>query len=268
MKTLALLTQHDKARAIAPALQQAGFQVTTVGGFDTDTLGTFTGETSRLGSQLDAATAKARKGCELSGERFGLGSEGSFGPDPYTGLMPWARELLVWWDSEDARAVPVWIQGGATNYTQTHVSTWQEAEVFAIAARFPSHGLVVGKPGEPCFSKDIRTLHDLQRQVLAGLEDGPVWLETDMRAHRNPTRMNMVAHCAQRLSTLLQRQCPRCAGIGFGTETPVPGALCTACRQPTTAMRAKLIHCSACHFSLEEVIKETVAPSRCDYCNP
>ena len=96
MNPIALLTQHDKARAIGPALEAAHFAVFTVDGFDTDTLGTFTGETARRGSQLHAAVAKAKKACEMSGERYGLGSEGSFGPDPYAGIAAWAIELLVW----------------------------------------------------------------------------------------------------------------------------------------------------------------------------
>jgi len=41
-------------------LKGAGFAVVTVDGFDTDALGTFTGEASRRGSQLDAAMAKVR----------------------------------------------------------------------------------------------------------------------------------------------------------------------------------------------------------------
>ncbi len=197
MNRLALLTQHDKARAIGPALERADFSLVTVHGFDTDILGTFTGETARRGNQLDAATAKARKACELSGQRYGLGSEGSFGPDPYAGITSWALELLVWWDAEEGRAVQALVQGGATNYAQCTVSNWQEAQAFASMVQFPSHGIIVGKPGEAYFSKDVDDPQELQARVKEGLAIGSLWLETNMRAHRNPTRMAIIALCSQ-----------------------------------------------------------------------
>ena len=268
MNPLALLTQHNKACAIGPALEAADFAVFTVDGFDTDSLGTFTGETARRGGQVDAAVVKAQKACELSGERYGLGSEGSFGPDPYAGIAPWAIEVLVWWDAKDKRAVQAMVQGGATHFAQCTVSSWQDAQAFALEVQFPSHGIIVGKPGTPYFSKEILDLPALQRRVTEGLVTGPVWLETDMRAHRNPTRMAMIALCAKRLADLLQRPCPGCAHIGFGHESPLVGALCSQCGLPTLAMRAKRIQCGVCNFSSEEVVQATVSPSRCERCNP
>jgi len=98
---VALLTQHGKEQVISPVLESGlGCRVELVTGFDTDLLGTFTGEARRPGTQLDAARRKARKGMELSGAGLGIASEGSFGPDPFTGMMPWNVELLVWIDEE------------------------------------------------------------------------------------------------------------------------------------------------------------------------
>jgi hypothetical protein len=268
MNRLALLTQHGKALAMAPALERAGFALMTVDGFDTDTLGTFTGETARRGSQLDAATAKARKACELTGERYGLGSEGSFGPDPYVGITPWNVELLVWWDAMEERAVHAVEQGGATNYAQCTISSWPEAQAFALQVQFPSHGIIVGKPEEAYFWKNIAHPLELQIKVNEGLAQGPVWLETDMRAHRNPIRMAMIARCAERLSDLLGKACPECARLGFGLESPIAGALCSQCGLPTQVMRAKQITCGVCHFSLTQTIRDTVPPSHCERCNP
>ncbi|VEB44225.1 Uncharacterized protein conserved in bacteria [Chromobacterium violaceum] len=93
----ALLTRHGKHAAIAPALAGIGWDLALVDSFDTDSLGAFTGETPRAGSQLDAALAKARLACELSGLRYGIGSEGSFGGDPWLGRCGWATELLLCW---------------------------------------------------------------------------------------------------------------------------------------------------------------------------
>lgn len=268
MTSLALLTQHGKEAAVQPALLRAGFAVQTVTGFDTDTLGTFTGETARAGSQLDAASAKARLATELTGERYGLGSEGSFGPDPYVGLTAWAREVLVWWDAPAKRAVVAVTQGASTNYAQSTVSDWAQAQEFAREAGFPEHGVIVGKPGATGFTKDCGDWTALEQRVRAALEHGPLWLETDMRAHRNPTRMAMIAQCAEALATLLQSHCPACRQPGFGEESPIPGALCETCGSATTALRAKRVTCTACGFSIEVALRSTIDASRCGYCNP
>ena len=86
---VALLTQHGKELLVAPVLGTAlGCQVERVTGYDTDLLGTFTRETPRAGSQIEAARKKARIGIQLSGLPLGLASEGAFGTDPYTQMLP------------------------------------------------------------------------------------------------------------------------------------------------------------------------------------
>lgn len=93
---VALLTQHGKERVIASVLKPGlGCLIELVTGFDTDRFDTFTRETPRDGTQLEAARRKARKGMELAGASLGIASEGSFGPDPYTGMFPWNRESVV-----------------------------------------------------------------------------------------------------------------------------------------------------------------------------
>ncbi|QOZ84234.1 MULTISPECIES: hypothetical protein [Chromobacterium] len=71
----ALLTRHGKHAAIAPKLDGIGWGLTLVDSFDTDSLGTFTGEVPRAGSQRDAALAKAKLACEFSGLRYGIGAK-------------------------------------------------------------------------------------------------------------------------------------------------------------------------------------------------
>ena len=268
MPTLAFLTQHGKLAAVQAPLRLAGYETHLVDGFDTDTLGTFTGETARSGNQLEAATAKAKMAARLAGVRFGLGSEGSFGPDPHVGLSPWGRELLVWWDAQAQRAVFAVVQGPQTNYAQVTVSNLQQAQDFATQVGFPAHGIIVGKPGEIVFSKNCDTLARLVQQVEQGLHAGPLWLETDMRAHRNPTRMGQIAQCAQQLASLLQRHCPACNAPGFGEETPIAGAVCESCALPTAALRAKRVQCNACGHAQVIELQASVPASRCERCNP
>ncbi len=265
---LALLTQHGKQAAIEQPLAPAGYRVHTVNGFDTDLLGTFTGETARKGSQLDAATSKAKIATQHGDTRYGLGSEGSFGTDPYVGMTPWAREVLVWWDALEQRSVHALAQGPATNYAQTTAPTWADAQRFAQQAGFPAHGVVVGKPGEAGFSKDCGDWLALEVQFHLARAAGPVWLETDMRAHRNPQRMAMIGLCAKVLADRLQCRCPACARVGFGVETPLAGAVCEACGAPTSAVRAKHVVCEGCGYSEDVPLQATVPASRCEHCNP
>ena len=269
MKPVAFLTQHSKAVCVAPALASAGYEVLTVDGYDTDQLGTFTGETRRAGSQMDAAMTKARLAVELGGCALGLGSEGSFGPDPYVGLTAWGCEILTLWDDAQKYPVHAVVQGPETNYAQATVRNLQEALDFCDEALWPTHGVIIGKPGQAWFCKDSAdSLPGLRQQLTDALVNGPLWLETDMRAHRNPTRMRMIGRCAESLANLLLSNCPACHQPGFGKIEAIRGARCQQCGNTTTAVRAHLVTCMACQHSEEKPILDTVPPSRCEYCNP
>ena len=90
-----MLTKHGKERVIAPSLgKQCGAIVEQTDQFDTDQLGTFTGDVPRLMSQRDAAREKAILATTLTGLKLGLGSEGSSAVDPYLGPTP--RALAQW----------------------------------------------------------------------------------------------------------------------------------------------------------------------------
>ncbi len=268
MADIFLLTKHSKAAAVADALDLAGYRVVTIDDFDTDTLGTFTGEIARKGTQLDAAFAKAKKATELSGGRFGLGSEGSFGPDPYLGMTGWGIEVLAWWDAETQFGVHAVVQGPETNYAQLSAPDLSSALAFATRVSFPTHGVIVGKPGDPWFAKELGSIAVLEQSIVTALAAGPVWLETDMRAHRNPTRMAMIRRCAEALYTRLTHACPKCFRPGFGPVALIPGARCELCGEPTRAARAQKLACGGCGFTAEELLREHVPPANCDHCNP
>lgn len=268
MNELALLTKHHKAGTVSNALCRAGFQVRTVDSFDTDQLGTFTREYDRRGSQLDAAFAKAKLATELSQCRFGLGSEGAFGPDPYLGMSGWGTEVLAWWDAAEEHGIRAIVQGPETNYAQATVATLDAGLEFASRVGFPGHGVILGRPGEPWFDKELADLDAFSHGLAQALKHGPVWLETDMRAHRNPTRMSMIARCADALSERLLDPCPQCRRLGFGPIGVIAGALCQCCNKPTSAPRALRMSCGACLYEAEKSLQAVVSASRCDSCNP
>ena len=263
-----LLTRHAKAPAVAPALAAAGYVLEVVDCFDTDSLGTFSGEVERQGDMRDAALAKARLACELGGSRYGLGSEGAFGGDPFLGVSGWGRELLVWWDAEAGYAVEGFVQGPETNWQTLEATDLDAAQRFVEQAGFPGHGVIVGRPGEAWFDKACNDADAVMARVREGLAAGPVMLQTDMRAHRNPTRLAMIARAASALASRLSTPCPACAAPGFGPAESIPGAPCEACGAPTRLPRAERWACPRCAHQQERPLALRASPERCDLCNP
>ena len=128
---LSLLTQHGKEQVIKPVLDQwYGSEVVHTQAFDTDTLGTFTRDVERSGTQLDAARKKARIGTALTGLKMGLASEGSFSSDPCTGMFSWNYELVILVD--EVRQLELhWVQSAPCMALNACVNHWEQALEFA-----------------------------------------------------------------------------------------------------------------------------------------
>lgn len=273
--TVALLTQHGKERVIAPVLEPAlGCSIQLVSGFDTDLLGTFTRETPRPGSQLEAARRKARKGMELSGLRIGLASEGSFCQDPFAGMFPWNVELLLWVDDTLGLEITGMAQGAARS-GHTIARTWDELATFAARSGFPAHHLVLrpNDENDPRVHKGIQTEAALQTAFEACHEashHGDVFAELDLRAFANPTRMDMIKEAAADLSRKLQSACPACSRPGFWVTERQPGLPCSACLAQTRIHRSEVWSCVGCtHREVRPRTDRLLAdPSDCPRCNP
>jgi hypothetical protein len=272
---IALLTQHGKERVIAPVLNAAlGCSVIRVDGYDTDLLGTFTRETPRPGSQLDAARRKARLGMELSGHRVGLASEGSFGPDPFTGMFAWNTEILVLIDDRLGIEVTSLAQGPGKS---AHVITgdWEALDAFARREGFPEHHLVLRPSSEddPRVHKGIgnwATLRCRFDQCLRESPDARVFAELDLRAFANPTRMQRIEEAAHDLLRRLRSACPACGLPGFAAVERIAGLPCAGCGRPTTAYRAERWQCVSCPQTtlIPRTDLTESPPQHCPYCNP
>lgn len=272
---VALLTQHGKERVLGPALEHAlGCRVEHVTGYDTDLLGTFTRDISRAGTQSETARKKASVGMELSGLLLGIASEGSFGPDPYIGMFPWNIELIVWMDNERNLEV-VGTGEGKTNFNHLLTGEWAAAQAFAREVQFPGHHLVVRPDGEDgtYICKGIVSWQDLElafSRALTRSSNGLVFIETDMRASANPTRMEVIGLAAEDLAHKLRSLCPACGTPGFWRVGRLPGLQCSACGTPTSETRAETFGCLKCPYRDTRDIADTTYahPSICDYCNP
>lgn len=274
-KRVALLTQHGKEQVIAPVLGSAlGCRVERVTGYDTDLLGTFTREIPRAGTQIEAACKKARIGMELSGLPLGLASEGSFGPDPFVAALPLNVEMLVFID--DGRDIEViGMAHGKANFSHVLAADWAAAESFAHQSEFPEHHLVVRPQGEEDrrIRKGIATWEALKAAFAQALKQSAnrrVFLETDVRAHANPTRQQNIRLAAADLAKKLCSLCPACAMPGFWLVERVTGLSCENCGAPTRETRAEIHGCLKCAHRLTRERSEPrfADPRRCDYCNP
>ena len=274
-REVALLTQHGKESVLAPTLKESiGCIVTTVEGYDTDLLGTFSRDIPRSGTQIEAARKKARIGMELAQLPLGIASEGAFGPDPFTGMFSWNVEILIWIDKENDLEIVAMSQG-KTNLANELTTNWEDTESFAIKAGFPEHHLVIRPMGEndPRIRKGICEWDDLRAAFTWAQEqshNGRVFIETDMRAHANPTRMNNIRLAAEELSNKLSSICPVCSAPGYWIVERIAGLKCKRCGQPTHEMRAEVYVCSKCSYktTIERADKMYADPGHCDSCNP
>ena len=269
----ALLTLHQKERAIAPVLERA-FEATleVISSFDTDTLGTFTREIPRRGTQLEAARSKARLCISQSGCALGLGSEGAFSAGPF-GLGSTNTELIVLLD--DNRGLEVIGQAAAPGHHHHGVASgWEELEHHLSTISFPSHGVTLRPDDEnaPRVTKALDSWEGARaafRLTMAISTRGLVFFESELRAHLNPTRMQTIAAAAEDLVSRLATTCPRCACPGFGPAGVTRGLPCEDCGAPTNAVRSRDSACPACLHRRSDPVAEPAASARwCPHCNP
>jgi len=273
-----LATMHRKEEAIAPAmLSTLGLIIAPSAGLDTDQLGTFSGEIRRNGTMLEVAVRKARLGMIAAGEPLGLASEGSFGPHPAIPFFHAGMELLVFVDEERGIVVHESFLAQSTNLEHLAVLPSDALEPFLRRIGFPAHGLIVRpNEGEPttALTKGIVELDSLIRAIAeaaAVSPDGRARLETDMRAHLNPTRMNSLVSLADRLARRLATLCPGCGAPGFGRTGTRGALLCETCGTPTEMTAAEVFGCPACDYVEERPRFDGLqrAPTQdCPECNP
>lgn len=277
--TLILATKHAKSFATAPPfwtnLRSSILEFVV----DTDQLGTFSGEVERLGNALDCARRKCEWGLTLLGERieYCLASEGSFGPHPAIPFLARDQEILYFIDRKRGFHLHMVHSSEKTNYQMRAVSSLEELKEFAESAQFPSHALVL-RPNvhlqkEFLFKgiDDNNRLEDLFKRSRAASSDGRVWVETDMRAQFNPSRMAVIGQLADRLSIRLATICPSCETPGWGIVASKQGLQCEYCDQPTEMIALEIYGCVLCsHKELRPRSDGLISAPQmcCSLCNP
>lgn len=271
---------HRKEQVIAPILKEAlGLRVEVLQSVDTDRFGTFTREVPRPGTQHATARLKAQAALTAVPEAdYGLASEGSFGPHPWLPWVAGGRELIVLVGRDGGLEVVGADLTAETNHRSRLVGSVVDALPFAQDIGFPTHAVVVigVRNGEPDvtngLSKGLMTTEALEAAVRVVLErDGAAHLESDMRAHVNPTRMQAIGRAAQDLARLALSGCPSCGRPGFDVVERLRGLPCAECGLPTRRVRIDIAGCTGCGFHEERLPATGTAPAspgECNICNP
>jgi hypothetical protein len=274
-RRIAIATMHQKETVIAPLLQQA-FASTCLlpKNINTDLLGTFSGEIERKDTPLNTARKKCLLAMELTGCDLAIASEGSFGSHPVYFFSPANEELVLLVDKKNNLEIFAIELSTDTNIDGILVESLQETEAFASKIKFPSHGLIVRdkKDSNRIIHKDILTNSALKKIVSKVLSEyGSAWIETDMRAMRNPTRMNVIQKATKNLISKIESKCPACNLPGFWIIAGEKGLPCSSCNSPTNSTLAHLYGCVKCSYQERKEfpnLKLFEDPTFCDYCNP
>ncbi|MCW8193734.1 hypothetical protein F6455_02910 [Proteobacteria bacterium 005FR1] len=285
-RTAVLATMHRKQAAIAPVFKsRLGVNIRVPAGIDTDALGTFTGEIARRGDIREAALAKARLGMAATGLPLGIASEGAFGPHPSIPFVAAGMELLIFVDDERGIVISEHLLDEHTNFSHVTVAAPELVEHFLSKVGFPAHGLVVS-PNAPIaatpadsmqpdrMQKGVRNRRELNEAIKASVAasaDGEALVQTDMRAHQNPTRMAAIGRLADRLAERILCHCPACSMPGFGRVDIVAGLPCESCGCPSTLVAAEIFGCVVCEHRENRPRADGLQfaePQWCSLCNP
>lgn len=276
-RTLTVATLHGKERAIGPAFR-AGLGVlgVRVAEIDTDRFGAFSGEVTRELEPRAAAEAKARAALAATGCDLAIGSEGSFVPYPAAPLLTLDEEWLVLVDARDGRAYAHRHATLDAVFAGRRCESIEALLAFVALQPFPEHALVV-RPREHWRTGDgihkglldRLTLERIGRALLDA--HGELWVETDLRAHCNPTRMRAIERAAGAFAEELATPCPHCESPHFRVLRSLPGLPCSECGEPTDMARALERGCDLCGHRAAVARPDGLRaadPAQCGACNP
>jgi hypothetical protein len=274
-RKLIIATKHQKETVIAPLLEKAlGVYCFVDPNFDTDTFGTFSGEVERQQDPISTVRLKCLKAMELNNCDLGIASEGSFGPHPSLFFASAGDEFIIFIDKKNNLEIIARELSLETNFNGKDIDSEAELFEFSELAKFPSHHLILKKSKTDTTDMekgigDATILKETFNNILK--KHGCAYVETDMRALFNPSRMDIIEIATKKLVEKIQSTCPECHTPGFGVTNVKQGLPCELCRTPTESTLSLIYTCQKCEFEKEEIHpngKQTENPMYCNYCNP
>ncbi len=270
-----LASMHQKEKAIAPPFAKFLGCKVIPGRINTDVFGTFTNEFERKFPPFICAKKKCFKVIDVEKGNLGIASEGSFAPHPSVPFVSADFELLFFTDLKLGFELTISKVSMNTNFDAKSIGSIEELSGFAKKTLFPSHALIL-RPNDTqdphLISKGIQSFEKLCRifQIYSEVSrDRMVRVETDMRAHMNPTRMKIIEELAYEMAQRLTTPCPSCQIPGWGIVNTIPGLPCKECQIPTHLVKLKIYGCCQCnHQEILENRPKLADPAFCPCCNP
>lgn len=274
-RQLIIATKHEKEKVIAPILEkELGVKCFVALNLDTDKLGTFTGEVDRKDDPVTTVRNKCLLAMELTSCDLAIASEGSFGAHPTIYFVPADDEVMIFIDKKNGLEIIVREISTDTNFNGEEIKTENELKRFVKKVKFPSHGLII-KKNKDDFSeiiKGITTFEQLNKTFNNFISiHGKAFIETDMRAMYNPSRMKVIKKATTKLADKINSYCPQCQTPGFGITDRKEGLRCMQCNFPTRSTFCYVYTCQKCAYTKELMYpnkKTTEDPMYCDVCNP
>lgn len=267
-----LATMHHKEKVMLPMLEEhLGIKVKVPIDFDTDQFGTFTRDIERMGDQVEAAKHKAEFSMNVTGETLAISSEGIFGPHPFIPWVPYNREIVFLIDKENELEIFGEAISTDTNYKHMKIEKTQEAHEFCETVGFPEHAVIVRDKDQ--IIKGINTHDKLEEAVNYFLKksNDELFIETDMRALYNPTRMKNIRSATENLINKIYTLCSKCSFPGFEVVERKEGLLCSGCGLKTKLIKSEVFKCKKCGEQEERLYpngKQFADPANCPICNP
>ena len=275
-----LVTRHHKEKVIIPAIQEAfGLKMMVADKVDTDQFGTFSGAIERPDTQYNTAKLKILKAFELYPEaEIAVASEGAFNPHPDCPFIPVNTEVVLLIDKKNQLEISGRYLSLAASVKEGIVSSMQQAWDLAQIIGFPECGVILkagkNENNNPYIFKDVKTKSGLEAALLYLFYISPdrkILMQTDMRAHCNPFRMENIRLATLELIKTIQSVCSICNTPGFDVKEVIIGLPCSICSAPTRSTLSYIYECKKCNYREEKFHphgKEQEEPGLCDWCNP
>lgn len=270
-KSCLIVTKHHKEKVIAPILNdRLGLKCIAVESIDTDILGTFSGEIERTESPLTTVKKKCLLGDSIQDVDFIIANEGSFGPHPFIPFLKADEEYMCLYDKNEKEFIvekKIFLE---TNFSTEIINSMDHIDPILEKFKFPSHGVLIMSKNN--LIKDVESEKIIKRHVCEILEkEGQCEINTDMRAMKNPTRMDCISQLTNKLVDSILSTCEHCNWHGFKVKEAVEGLKCSLCNRPTKSILYHLLSCNKCLFEKKLMYpnnKFNEDPAYCDWCNP
>jgi hypothetical protein len=280
-RTIALASLHRKEQILRRPLRVGlGLNLQLATSVNTNHFGSFSGEIARVTDAATTCQQKAEAALEALGLDLGIASEGSFGPHPAMPMLPVGQEWITFVDRRDGLVISEQLISRSTNFSSCQGADPHSITGWLRQVGFPSHALMVrplepaSRPTSPWLAKGVSGAEALTAAMAEAVRRSPLrmaWLETDMRAHCNPTRRIAIRKLAFRLVQRIAQCCPACNAPGWGLVGTEAGLPCACCGLASELVKLELLGCGVCglHTSRPRPDgRQAADPMHCSYCNP